>query len=48
MTLRQCTLLLGAVVRADAARTYHAAVAARMALADGKAWQKFEEAMNGN
>lgn len=45
MTLHQSALLLGAVARADATATYRAALAARMAWADGKAWTKFAEAM---
>lgn len=49
MTLRQSHLLLEAVGRADARRLYDAALAARMATADGKDWTKFmREALHGD
>lgn len=41
MTLRQVWALLPAIARETNADTFHAAVAARMAWADDKAWQKF-------
>lgn len=41
MTLCQARLLLAAVDRADARRLRDAALAARIALADGKDWAKF-------